>query len=206
MNKIIAIAIALLAPTVATAQDWKPAGEKLLSRFAKDVSPTNVHPEYPRPQMVRARWQNLNGLWDYALRPATEVAGFTAAADGKILVPFPIESALSGVGKTVAKDQALWYRRLFAVPADWRTNGQRVLLHFGAVDWKTDVYVNDKLAGSHTGGYDPFSFDITEHLKAEGEQSLARSEMPPIGRCESRFPARRSGRRRRRHFIALASR
>ena len=153
------------------AAGWKPVPGKLMTRWAKDVSPDKVHPEYPRPQMVRQRWQNLNGLWDYAIKPKAEAkpAGF----DGKILVPFPVESALSGVAKQVGPDNKLWYRRSFTVPADWRTNGQRLLLHFGAVDWDTTVYVNDKKVGAHRGGYDPFSFDVTDALAGTGEQRLS---------------------------------
>ncbi|QOV91961.1 glycoside hydrolase family 2 protein [Humisphaera borealis] len=172
MNKIIPFLLAaLLAPAVASAQaDWKPVGGKLMTRWAKDVSPTNVHPEYPRPQMVRAKWQNLNGLWDYAIKPKD--AQPPTAYDGKILVPFPVESALSGVGKSVGEGNKLWYRRSFAVPADWRTGGQRVLLNFGAVDWESVVYVNERKVGDHRGGYDPFSFDITDALTSDGEQRI----------------------------------
>jgi hypothetical protein len=111
-----------------------------MTRWAKDVRPDNVLPEYPRPQMVRKRWQNLNGLWDYAIRPKGESQ--PAEWDGKILVPFAAESALSGVMKDVGKDNRLWYRRTFTVPQDWKD--QRVLLHFGAVDWETTVWVNGK--------------------------------------------------------------
>jgi hypothetical protein len=143
---------------------WKPVAGKLMTRWAKDVRPDNVHQEYPRPQMKRERWQNLNGLWDYAIKPKAEAA--PSAFDGKILVPFPVESALSGVAKQVGPENKLWYRLPFKVQADWRTDGQRVLLHFGAVDWEATVAVNGKPVGSHRGGYDPFSFDVTDALAA----------------------------------------
>jgi len=146
---------------VAAADDWKPAEPKLMTRWAKDVSPKNALPEYPRPQMVRPSWQNLNGLWDYAI---TARGGEKPQAwEGKILVPYCIESPLSGVGKRVSPDQWLWYRREFSAkkPAE----GGRLLLHFGAVDWKAMVHVNGKLVGEHKGGYDPFTLDISPALQ-----------------------------------------
>ncbi|MHC4642447.1 MAG: glycoside hydrolase family 2 protein, partial [Planctomycetota bacterium] len=154
---------------------WKPAKGPLMTRWAKDVSPDNVHPEYPRPQMVRKDWWNLNGLWDYAItaRDAEQPEKF----DGEILVPFPCESALSGVMKAVNKDKRLWYRRTFRIPRKWK--GQRVLLHFGAVDWDTTVWVNDKELGNHKGGYDAFSFDITDALKKSGSQEIVLSVWDP---------------------------
>lgn len=151
------------------AADWQPAKGPLMTKWAKDVSPDTVHAEYPRPQMLRGdlSWQNLNGLWDYAI---TKSDAKWEKADGQILVPFPIESALSGVMKRVAPEQKLWYRRTFKSIA--KDDG-RLLLHFGAVDWKCEVLVNGKSVGSHTGGYDPFSFDITDALKKDAaEQEL----------------------------------
>ncbi|MDR2815391.1 MAG: beta galactosidase jelly roll domain-containing protein [Proteiniphilum sp.] len=139
---------------------WQPAGDKIKTRWASEIDVNNVLPEYPRPIMERAEWQNLNGLWDYAIRPAGQQKpdGF----DGKILAPFAVESSLSGVQKRVGKDNELWYQREFTVPSKWKNN--KVLLHFGAVDWKADVWVNGVKVGQHTGGYTPFSFDITPAL------------------------------------------
>src|SRR5205807_2736950 len=111
--------LASLLISAAPAADWQPAAGPLMTRWAKDVSPTNVHPEYPRPQMVRDKWTNLNGLWDYALvgqasslpSKVGQASGLPSKWDGQILVPFPIESALSGVMKRVGENQQLVYHR-----------------------------------------------------------------------------------------------
>ncbi len=147
----------------------------MTSRFAADVDPALPWPEYPRPQMVRGRWLNLNGQWDYALTP--KEAGRPAAFDGQILVPFAIESTLSGVGEVPGLERSLWYRRSFEVPPEWR--GERILLHFGAVDWHARVYVNGEQAGEHKGGYTPFTFDVTDLLAEGAEQDLAVSVWDP---------------------------
>lgn len=139
---------------------WKPVEGRISTQWSEQVNPDNVLPEYPRPIMERTEWKNLNGLWDYAI---IEKGKHTPSVfDGKILVPFAVESSLSGVAKTVGAEKELVYRRSFEVPSSWK--GKKVLLHFGAVDWKTDVWVNDVKVGSHTGGFTPFSFDITEAL------------------------------------------
>jgi hypothetical protein len=159
----------LLGLTTATLAhaDWKPAQGPLMTRWARDVSPDKVLPEYPRPQLVRKQWQNLNGLWQFAIGTDKDVAPVGKKLDGQILVPFPVEAALSGVMKHAER---VWYRRTFTVPKDWKD--QRVLLHFGAVDWEAKVWVNGKELGVHRGGYDPFSFDVTEALQGDGEQEL----------------------------------
>lgn len=141
---------------------WHPAGDKIKTRWASQIDVNNVLPEYPRPIMERAEWQNLNGLWNYAILPIGKQTPSTF--DGKILVPFAIESSLSGVQKKVGRENELWYQREFTIPSKWKNN--RILLHFGAVDWKADVWVNDIKVGRHTGGYTPFSFDITSALKS----------------------------------------
>ena len=147
---------------------WKPAPGPLLTRWGKAVRPEQPLPEYPRPQMTRQRWQNLNGLWEYAVTNKDDKA--PRRAQGVILVPFAYESALSGVGQRLQADQRLWYRRHFKIPADWA--GQRVKLHFGAVDWDTQVYVNGQKVGQHRGGYDPFEFDVTRALTPNAENEL----------------------------------
>ena len=151
----------------AFAADWKPASTPLMTKWGKQVTPANAWREYPRPQLVRKDWHNLNGLWDYAI--VAKDAAKPEKWDGQILVPFCPESALSGVGKSVTKDQNLWYRRTVEVPAGWK--GKRVLLHFGAVDWEATVSVNGKEFATHRGGSDPFSFDITYALK-QGQNEL----------------------------------
>ncbi|SDF22043.1 Glycosyl hydrolases family 2 [Fontibacillus panacisegetis] len=148
---------------------WKIAGQGLRTRWAKEVHPQNVLQEYPRPQMIRDEWMNLNGLWEYAITPKETQLDEIKEYDGCILVPFPVESALSGVQKPLKPDEHLWYRRTFSVPKNWE--GYKLLLHFGAVDWKTEVWVNGDKAGEHSGGYTPFSFDITSCL-TEGENEL----------------------------------
>ena len=139
---------------------WQPKENTLFTRWAADITPDNVHTEYPRPQMVREQWQNLNGLWDYAITPKDET--LPDVFDSTILVPFPVESALSGVQKMLMPDEKLWYRRDFMLDESW--NDQTVLLHFGAVDWQATVWVNGQKVGEHRGGYTPFSIDITGAL------------------------------------------
>jgi hypothetical protein len=167
---LIIAALATCTAHTNAQENWQPAKGPLMTRWAKDVSPVKTLPEHPRPQMVRSEWQNLNGLWNYAICPAKEDQ--PNAADGQILVPYPIESALSGVMKPVGVENRLWYLRSFEVPAKWRENGLRVLLHFGAVDWESTVLVNGQQVGTHRGGYDEFSFDITDALTASGPQQL----------------------------------
>ena len=162
------LTLLLAVAVVATASaEWKIAGDKIRTTWAENLDPNNVLAEYPRPQLERNEWMNLNGLWSYAVTDLT--AAKPTTFDGQILVPFAIESALSGVQKRVTKDDILWYERTFTLPSSW--NGKRVMLNFGAVDWSCDVYLNDILVGNHTGGYAPFSLDITAAL-TKGEQRL----------------------------------
>ncbi|WP_374164842.1 glycoside hydrolase family 2 protein [Arcticibacter sp. MXS-1] len=147
---------------------WKAVPGRISTRWSEQVNPASVWTEYPRPQLVRGAWMNLNGLWNYSIKPK----GVTrpSSYEGKILVPFAVESSLSGVGKRVGKDSLLWYQTSFALQPAMKDN--RLLLHFGGVDWETEVYVNGKRVGTHQGGNDPFSFDITAYLKKGGKQDL----------------------------------
>ncbi|MDN5213741.1 glycoside hydrolase family 2 TIM barrel-domain containing protein [Fulvivirgaceae bacterium BMA12] len=147
----------------------------LQSKWAAEVNISNPLPEYPRPQMKRKAWNNLNGLWDYTI--TSEGSNVPESYEQKILVPFAIESALSGVQKRISEKEVLWYRRSFTLPENW--NDKRILLHFGAVDWEATVYVNGKKLGTHQGGFDPFSFDITDALTTSGPQELIVSVWDP---------------------------
>jgi hypothetical protein len=176
-NEIFPALIICLALYLCSFADaaWRPTEGPLATRWGKQVTPENVHGEYPRPQMIRKDWLNLNGLWEYAIRPKAQEQ--PEEFDGEILVPFPVESALSGVMKSVGPDNRLWYRRTFEVPDVW--DNERILLHFGAVDWDATVWINGKEVGNHRGGYDPFTFDITDALKENGEQEIVLSVWDP---------------------------
>jgi hypothetical protein len=171
---VMSLSLLLLA-SIAVAADWQPAKGPLKTRWAKDVTPDSALPEYPRPQLVREKWQNLNGLWQYAI--AAKDAAKPTEFEGQILVPFAIESALSGVMRRVTPDQRLWYRRTFS--ADASSADKRLLLHFGAVDWETKVWLNGREVGQHRGGYDAFTFDLTEAMSDQGEQELVVSVWDP---------------------------
>lgn len=156
-------------------KDWKPVKGELFTRWTEDVDPECPLPEHPRPQMFRKEWLNLNGLWDYVVLPKkTEMA---RSYEGEILVPFPIESALSGVKKRINHKERIWYRRCFKVPNNWRE--KQVLLHFGAVDWRCEVWVNGGRIASHQGGYVPFSLDISNPIKFGEKNELIVSVWDP---------------------------
>ncbi|MGV3504466.1 MAG: glycoside hydrolase family 2 protein [Adhaeribacter sp.] len=159
-----------LSHTLSAQQSWKPVAGKITTAWAGKVNPEKPLPEYPRPQLVRTdNWQNLNGLWQYQVT-AKAATQLPARTRGQILVPYPIESALSGVGKTVGKDSLLWYKRTVKISKKLRN--KRLLLHFGAVDWECAVFVNGKKAGEHSGGFDPFSIDISSFLKKGDQQEI----------------------------------
>jgi hypothetical protein len=159
-----ALALALLSTSAAVAQtaasDAVYTGA-ITTRWGKAVTPENAWRSYPRPQLQRDKWLNLNGLWDYAIAKAGTPQ--PQAMQGKILVPFPVESRLSGVARKVLPEDRVWYRRQFTVPAGWA--GQNVKLNFGAVDYEAVVWVNGAVVGAHKGGSDSFGFDITAALK-----------------------------------------
>jgi beta-galactosidase/beta-glucuronidase len=164
---IAAIASMILAiSAIDTAAQTAPASDgvytsDLMTKWGKDVTPDNAWRSYPRPQLKRDRWLNLNGLWDYAI--ARDSAPQPARMDGQILVPYPVESKLSRVARKVTPDDRIWYRRSFTVPQDWA--GEHVMLNFGAVDFAATIWVNGAVVGSHKGGFDTFGFDVTDYLK-----------------------------------------
>ncbi|KAA6341944.1 Beta-galactosidase BoGH2A [termite gut metagenome] len=166
MRKFILFNLLLMVCATASAQ-WQPQGDKIKTQWAETLDPNNVLPEYPRPILERTDWKNLNGLWDYAILPLGE--NEPQQYDGKILVPFAVESSLSGVMKPLGNQNELWYKRQFTIPSNWKNKS--ILLHFGAVDWKAEVFLNDIKIGTHTGGYTPFSIDITPFLNS-GNQKL----------------------------------
>jgi beta-galactosidase/beta-glucuronidase len=155
--------------TFAQGPNWSPVPGKIQSKWADQIDISNPLSEYPRPHLVRENWQNLNGLWQYNINQG-KLSTIPSSYEGQILVPFPIESSLSGVGKTVGKDQTLWYHKTIDINKAIRK--QQVILHFGAVDWLCEVYVNGKKVGSHEGGFDPFSFNITPYLKKGTKQDI----------------------------------
>jgi len=177
VRPILSLLIIILLASCASDQPGDNIQDhRLMTRWAEQVDPDNVLPEYPRPQMVRGDWMNLNGLWEYAIIPAED--NKPSKWDGSILVPYPVESALSGVGKAVGQDNKLWYRRTFKLPG--KTDDLVILLNFGAVDWATTVWVNGQEVGQHKGGYDAFSFDISGALTDSGEQEIVVSVWDPV--------------------------
>ncbi len=178
----------LVMTTTYAATDWKPVESPLNTVWGESIDPENVHQEYPRPQLRRDEWRNLNGLWDYAIigEEGLWTKGRLQNAiddpflkgdpmppadwDGKILVPFSPETGLSGVGKTLRPGQILWYRRTIKKPADW--SGKGVQLNFEAVDWHAIVFIDGVRVGEHKGGYAPFSIDISDALEEGEEQEL----------------------------------
>lgn len=149
----------------AQTEAWQPVENPLMTRWADEIDPSEPLPEYPRPKLKREEWTNLNGLWDFQISRKGNKGDY----DDRILVPYPVESALSGVKETVGAKNRVWYRRTFSVDP---SPNQRVLLHFGASDWETHVFVNGQYVGQHQGGYDPFTFDITDELSDEESQTL----------------------------------
>lgn len=168
MKKNEALSLILFTVVAFSAAAWKPVEGHISTRWAADVQPEKPWDVYPRPIMERNQWENLNGLWQYAIVPKGDAR--PAQWQGEILVPFAVESSLSGVGRHVTPDEALWYERSFTVPSSWK--GKDVLLNFGAVDWACEVWVNEFKAGSHKGGYAPFSLNITPALKQGSTNTL----------------------------------
>ena len=164
---LAATGLAVPAAHAAAPPQWQKLAPPLSTPWTNDVSPTNALPDYPRPQLTRAKWQNLNGVWEFAKANPGEAAPVGKSLSERILVPYPVESALSGI---MRHETQMWYRRTFQLPRDWR--GQRIVLHFQAVDYDATVIVNGKTVTRHTGGYDAFSVDVTDALTTAKDQEL----------------------------------
>jgi hypothetical protein len=164
---VLVTASTILIPTANAAPDWQVGTPPLSTPWTDDVSPANALPEYPRPQLTRPEWRNLNGLWEFAAAAPGEQPPIGRTLAEKVLVPYPIESALSGIQR---HEDRMWYRRTFTVPENW--NGKRLVLHFGAVDYDAKVWVNGRQVATHRGGYDGFDVDVTNSLHRKGPQEL----------------------------------
>jgi Alpha-L-arabinofuranosidase B (ABFB) domain/Glycosyl hydrolases family 2, sugar binding domain/Glycosyl hydrolases family 2 len=188
LRRILATATGFLLATTAVlaitpaaeAAVWQPKAPPLTTPWTSQVSPTNALPEYPRPQLVRADWQNLNGVWEFSGASSINTPPVGQTLPEGVLVPYPIESGLSGIQR---HEDYMFYRRTFTVPTTW--SGRRVLLNFGAVTWETRVWVNGTQVGTHTGGYDAFSFDITGALRSGANEIIVGAYSPIDG---NRFP------------------
>ena len=167
MNKLLLLTLSSLV-SICSYSQWCPMEGRIQTKWTEEISINNVLPEYPRPIMERSEWMNLNGLWNYSI--IDKGSHLPQKYDGNILVPFAVESSLSSVGKKVGDKKELVYHRSFKLDSKWK--GKNVLLHFGAVDWKADVWINDIKVGSHTGGFTPFTFDITYALKVNGNNDI----------------------------------
>lgn len=172
----ILILLAGFAPAAGATAPYARQAPPLSTAWTGSVSATNPLPDYPRPQLERSRWLSLNGQWEYGQGQAGQPPPFGQALPQTVLVPFPVEAPLSGIGR---EDTYGWYRRTFTVPGSW--SGQHLLLNFGAVAWSANVYVNGQLAGTHTGDYESFSFDITSLLHRDGPNELVVGFYDPIG-------------------------
>jgi beta-galactosidase/beta-glucuronidase len=149
---------------------WHMASPRLSTPWTHDVSPSNALPDYPRPELTRPLWRSLNGVWQFSGASSDEHPPFGQTLDERVLVPYPIESALSGIER---HEDRMWYRRTFQVPKSWHVgSGRRLMLNFGAVDYDASVYVNGTKVAAHHGGYTKFSADVTRALNPRGEQEL----------------------------------
>jgi Concanavalin A-like lectin/glucanases superfamily/Glycosyl hydrolases family 2, sugar binding domain/Glycosyl hydrolases family 2/Glycosyl hydrolases family 2, TIM barrel domain len=154
-------------------QAWQMKQATLMTQWASQVDTNAPLPEYPRPQMVRTDWMNLNGIWQFQAGATNDPVPTNQTLSGQILVPYPMESAISGV---MEYHEFSWYRRLFSVPPAW--NGRRIILHLDAVNWQSQVYINGQSVGSHAGGYDPASYDITPYLNGGTNELIVQVYSP----------------------------
>ncbi|MFI5846044.1 LamG-like jellyroll fold domain-containing protein [Catenuloplanes sp. NPDC051500] len=168
---LAAIVVVAGTPAAASAAPrWEPGTPPIATPWTDEVGPRNALPDYPRPQLTRERWQSLNGVWEFAGAAAGQAPPIGTTLGERVLVPYPIESALSGIQR---HEDRMFYRRTFTVPAGWRVGGdQRLRLNFGAVDYDATVWVNGTRVATHRGGYDAFSADVTDALKRHGAQEI----------------------------------
>ncbi|MFI5916262.1 LamG-like jellyroll fold domain-containing protein [Dactylosporangium sp. NPDC051541] len=161
---------AAAAPPADAGTGWHAGIPPLATKWTSKVGPDNALPEYPRPQLTRDKWQNLNGVWEFARADAGQAVPTSQTLAERVLVPYPIESALSGIQR---HEDRMWYRRTFTVPKNWKVGeGQRLQVHFGAVDYDAKVFVNGTQVATHRGGYDGFDVDVTDALNGTGTQEL----------------------------------
>jgi beta-galactosidase/beta-glucuronidase len=168
MTRTYLLFLLTLFTTLQSYAQWEPKISPIITSWGEKLDTNSVLPEYPRPQMVRKNWINLNGTWEFALTDsASEVPG---QFEERILVPFCVESTLSGITRKVTRRDAMWYRKYLRL--EQPKKGQRILLHFGGVDWHASLWINGQKIGEHAGGYDPFCFDVTEALNKKGNQDI----------------------------------
>ncbi|MDR2955283.1 MAG: beta-galactosidase [Prevotella sp.] len=170
ISLILFLTFCFVFQSTSFAQKWEMKKARIMTPWAEQVDPKNVLPEYPRPQMVRDNWMNLNGIWDFT-KVEDMAYNATQKYDEQILVPFAMESAISGIMNTnhmENRGKVFAYRKKFSIPNNMKK--EDILLHFGAVDWKCEVYINGKSVGHHTGGFDPFYFNITEAIDTKKKE------------------------------------
>src|SRR5216684_3247883 len=172
-KRVLPLFVSLVFATNVVA--WQMKQAPLMTQWASQVDTNNPLPEYPRPQMARTNWLNLNGIWQFQAGATNDPVPTNQTLSAEILVPYPMESAISGV---MQYQQFSWYRRLFTVPMAW--SGKRIILHLDAVNWQSQVFINGQSLGVHKGGYDPFSYDITAHLNGSGSQELIVQVYSPV--------------------------
>ncbi len=183
MTRIPLLFLLALSAGFPSIAQWEPKTSPILTPWGENLDTSQVLPAYPRPQMVRKNWTNLNGWWDFALTDSAVV--WPGSFTERILVPFCVESTLSGITRKVTGADAMWYRR--RIRLDKPRDGGRILLHFGGVDWHTSLWINGQKAGEHAGAYDPFYFDVTEALVKKGFQEITlRIWDPTDGGLQSR--------------------
>ena len=208
MKIVFCITLFFYFTAVASYAGWQPKQASLMTEWGENINPDSVLIEYPRPQLQRTHWINLNGLWQFQqAQPGDQPPSASQVLSDTILVPFPVESALSGI---MEKMDRMWYKRYFSYNPKY--SNENVLLHFGAVDWHAKIWVNGNLAGEHKGGYDPFTFDITAYL-SEGENNElivwvydpTDAGQQPIGK-QVRNPEGKTGRSSRRYLLYISYR